>query len=175
METGPPIPASFRILRASNMSRTGIEDQYVRDEVFCLPHATHHPIECSFSIPLKHRGPHGALLFTFSATFAKESQSVDGMFPVPCFAIVLGISEYLWTMFVPVLRDTHADADFHEVLRHATVLFRFCMTKRQRGDTSQFQARNRQFDQLLCVWHIKPFVYYRNLEGGYDPPPREPL
>ncbi|KAI0506384.1 hypothetical protein F5B22DRAFT_650774 [Xylaria bambusicola] len=169
IETVPPLPASFQILRAPNKSRTRIEDQYVLDDVLCLPHATYHPIEHSISIPPGHRGTHAALFFTFSAAFDKKSQSVDGIFPIRCFAIVLGTSKYPWMVFVPILRDAQADTDFHEVLQHATGLARFCMTKRQlkdkfvRKDTGGFQARSRQFNQLLCVWRIKPSVY-RNLE-----------
>ncbi|KAI0531709.1 heterokaryon incompatibility protein-domain-containing protein [Xylaria digitata] len=169
----PSLPAAFQILRVPNKTRTRKQDPILLDEVFCLPHARYRPIEHSVVFLSDNRGPHAVLFFALSAAFDTKRKSMNGIFPIRCFATILGTSKYPWTIFVPILRDAHEDADFHEILRQSTAMATYCMTKSQlkerisRGDMAAFPPRTRRFDQLLSVWRIAPSVC-RNLEVSVD-------
>ncbi|KAI1352045.1 heterokaryon incompatibility protein-domain-containing protein [Xylaria sp. FL0043] len=168
-----PLPATFQVVRVPNGTRKRRQDPFLLDEVFCLPHANYHPAEHSITISSDHRGPHAALFFASSTTLERLRRSVPGVFPILSFAIILGSSKYPWAIFVPILRDAHADADFHEILRETTEMAKHCMTKYQlkeklfRDDMTALLPRTRSFDGLLSAWHISPSVY-RNLEIAVD-------
>ncbi|KAI0433185.1 heterokaryon incompatibility protein-domain-containing protein [Xylaria sp. FL1042] len=168
-----PRPTTFQVVRAPNATRKRKQDPFLLDEVFCLPHASYHPAEHSITLSSDHRGPHAALFFASSATLDRKRQSVHGVFPILSFAIILGSSRYPWAIFVPILRDAHADADFHEVLREITEMAKHCMTKSQlkerlfQDDRTAFLPRTRSIGGLLCAWRISPSVY-RNLEVAVD-------
>ncbi|KAJ3578633.1 hypothetical protein NPX13_g1938 [Xylaria arbuscula] len=167
----PALPASFRILRAPNELRASKKDQYILDEVFCLPRAAYHPREHSIFVTPGVRGPCAALFFTFGIAFEETARSGAGRFPVRSFAIVLGFSKYPWAIFVPILRDTHADEDFYTICRHTRRLISFCMTKSQlkdklrQGDMIGLQRRNHYFDHPLCEHAVKGLKldFYRHL------------
>ncbi|KAF2966116.1 hypothetical protein GQX73_g7469 [Xylaria multiplex] len=111
--------------------------------------------------------------FYASATFDTKRKSMNGIFPIHCFAAILGTSKYPWTIFVPILRDAHESTDFHEILRQSTAMATHCMTKSQlkerisEGDMTAFPPRARRFDQLLSVWRTSPSEC-RNLEVSVD-------
>ncbi|KAI1305096.1 heterokaryon incompatibility protein-domain-containing protein [Xylaria venustula] len=168
----PTPPSTFQIVRVPNKTRKRKQDPFLLDEVFCLPHAKYHPVK--HSIASSHRrGPHAVLFFTTSAALDRKMRSVDGVFPIHCFAIILGSSKYPWSIFIPILRDNHADADFHSILQEATEMARYCMTKKQlkdrllQGDMTSLPPRTRGFNELLSVWRIPPSEYH-NLEVSVD-------
>ncbi|KAI0412733.1 heterokaryon incompatibility protein-domain-containing protein [Xylaria grammica] len=170
----PSVPAAFQIVRVPNKMRTRKQDPILLDEVFCLPHARYHPVEHSIILSTKNRGPHTALFFAFSTAFDVKRRSMDGLFPIRCFAIILGSSKYPWTIFIPILRDAHEDADFHRILRESTAMAKCCMTKSQlkeklsQGDMTALVYKTRpRLDQLLSVWRIAPSIC-RNLELSVD-------
>ncbi|KAI1429098.1 heterokaryon incompatibility protein-domain-containing protein [Xylaria sp. FL1777] len=169
--TSPPI--AFQIIRTPNRTRKRKQDPFLLDDVFCLSHARYHPVEHSIVVSPEHRGPHAVLFFASSTAFDEKRLSIDGAFPIRSFAIILGTSRYPWATFIPILRDAHADADFHEILRKTPRMARYCMTKDQlkerllRYDVAEFPSRNIRLDELLSVWPISPSVY-RNLEVSVD-------
>ncbi|KAH8163970.1 hypothetical protein CIB48_g4252 [Xylaria polymorpha] len=83
-----------------------------------------------------------------------------------------------WTIFVPVLRGAHADADFHEMLRANTELATCCMTKSQLKERLQRNQMDvvfhiaRRFNELLAVWALESWGRrsspQRNLEISVD-------
>ncbi|GAW13470.1 hypothetical protein ANO14919_028560 [Xylariales sp. No.14919] len=170
----PSVPAAFQIVRVPNKMRTRKQDPILLDEVFCLPHARYHPVEHSIILSTKNRGPHTVLFFAFSTAFDVKRRSMDGLFPIRCFAIILGSSKYPWTIFIPILRDAHEDADFHRILQESTAMAKCCMTKSQlkeklsQGDMTALVYETRpRLDQLLSVWRMAPSIC-RNLELSVD-------
>ncbi|KAI0458839.1 heterokaryon incompatibility protein-domain-containing protein [Xylaria acuta] len=175
-------PEVFRIVRVPNTTRTGKQDQFVLDEVCCSPHVRYTSAEHSIVFSRKHSGLQAALIFASSPILDRKRQSLDGIFPVRCFAVVLGCSSLgPWTIFVPILRDGHADADFHEMLVANTELVAWiacCMTKSQlkerlyRNQMDVVFHIARRFDQLLSVWALERWdsgsSTQRNLEISVD-------
>jgi hypothetical protein len=170
-----PLPETFRIIRVPDKTRRRKDDPFILDEVYCLPHASYIPSDHSIAPSSKIRGPQAALFFTPSAMLDKKRQSLQGEFPLHCFAIVLGYSKrsHPWGAFVPILRKSHVDADFHEIIRSSTGMARHCMTRTQlkdrlrRLDMLVFPRANSSFKQLLSVW-AQPWrgnvLEHRNLE-----------
>ncbi|KAI1756201.1 heterokaryon incompatibility protein-domain-containing protein [Xylaria castorea] len=175
-------PTTFRVVRVPNATQTKKQDHFVLDEVYCSPHARYSSAEHSIVFSPEHRGLQAALIFTSSPILDRKRQSLDGIFPVRCFAVVLGYSSLgPWTIFVPILRDGHADADFHEILRANTELAAWvacCMTQ---GQLKERLCKNqmevvfhiaRRFDQLLSVWALESWSKgsppQRNLELSVD-------
>ncbi|KAI3325662.1 heterokaryon incompatibility protein-domain-containing protein [Xylariaceae sp. AK1471] len=167
-------PGTFKIVRVPNRTRPRKHDHFVLDEVYCLPHARYTPSKHSIAYSPMHWGPLAVLFFVSSTTFVKKRQTLKGIFPLHCFAVVLGSFRYPWTGFVPILRDKHADADFHEIIRADNEMARYCMTKNQLKDrisrgkeADSFLPKIDGFDQLLSVW-MGPFrgtrSVHRNLE-----------
>ncbi|KAJ2985777.1 hypothetical protein NUW58_g5354 [Xylaria curta] len=151
-------PSSFQIVRVPNKTRTSKEDPFVLTEVYCLPHTTYNSTKHSIAFSPNHPGLQAALFFTSSAAHDRKRRSVRGMFPIRCFAIVLGYSEFAWTVFIPILRDAYADTEFHAVLRASADMATYCMTKSQlkdkleRGNLDVVLPMARSSDQLLAVW-----------------------
>ncbi len=175
------LPEVFQIVRVPNTTQTRKQDQFILDEVYCSPHARYASAEHSIVFSLKHRGLQAALIFTSSPILDRKRQLADGIFPIRCFAVVLGCSPMgsPWTIFVPILRDGHADADFHEILRANTELAAWvacCMTKKQLKERLYKNQMDvvfnvaRRFDQLLSVWALEGRgpPTQRNLEISVD-------
>lgn len=162
-----------------NTTRTKTQDQFFLDEVYCSPHAVYTSADHSIIFSQTHIGLQAALVFSSSPILDRKRRSVDGIFPIRCFAVVLGYSQFgPWTIFVPVLRGAHADADFHEMLRANTELATCCMTKSQLKERLQRNQMDvvfhiaRRFNELLAVWALESWGRrsspQRNLEISVD-------
>ncbi|KAI1170399.1 heterokaryon incompatibility protein-domain-containing protein [Nemania sp. FL0916] len=173
-----PRPSKWQIIRVPHNASTRKQDLFVLDEVFCLPHASYNQTEHSISLSPSKSGPHTALFFSSSAMFEEKAQSRaqpgTGIFPMRSFAVVLGVSKYPWTVFIPILRDAHEDEDFHRILNGAAKMVTWCMRKddlKQKlrlDDLAAFPRRRRFFDMLLAVWGDRTAFFYRNLEISVD-------
>ncbi|KAI0439503.1 heterokaryon incompatibility protein-domain-containing protein [Xylaria telfairii] len=172
-------PETFRVLRVPTTKRTKTQDQFFLDDVYCSPHAVYTSADHSIIFSPGNVGLQAALVFSSSPILDRKRQSLDGIFPIHSFAVVLGNSQFgPWTIFVPVLRDGHADADFHEMLRANTELVTCCMTKSQLKERLRRNQMDvafniaRDFDELLSVWDLESwdrgFFSQRNLEISVD-------
>ncbi|KAI0862137.1 heterokaryon incompatibility protein-domain-containing protein [Xylaria cubensis] len=172
-------PTTFRLVRVPDTTRTKKQDHFILDKVHCSHYARYSSVDHSIVFSPEHEGLQAVLVFISSPILDRKRQTVDGIFPVRCFAVVLGYSSLApWAIFVPILRDGHADADFHEILRANTELAACCMTTSQLKDRLRknhmevvFHIAHR-FDQLLSVWALEPWsrglLPQRNLEISVD-------
>lgn len=154
-------PARFQIVRVPDKTRLRKDDAFVLDEVFCLPQAKYNPSEHSISIPPETLGPMAVLFFQSSSVLDEKRRSSEGLYPIHCFAIALGISrshKYPWAMFVPIIQS---DDQFHEVLRASHEMARLCMTRSQLKDRlphrfaidiGMFPHKRNAFNEPLAVW-----------------------
>ncbi|KAI0468214.1 heterokaryon incompatibility protein-domain-containing protein [Xylaria cf. heliscus] len=172
-------PEAFQLVRVPNTTRIRKQDQFVLDEVYCAPHARYDPTEHSIAFSSKHRGIQGALFFTSSSILDKKRKSVVGVYPIHCFAVVLSNSSFgPRTIFIPIVRDAHADEDFHKMLSADGELARRCMTKSQLKERICANRMEgifyfqRRLEQLLAAWALDPWdrgsPTQRNLEISVD-------
>lgn len=155
-----------RVLNAFCPDKT---ERFVLDEVFSLPHAVYSPESRSLTFPVDHGGPLGALFFVpnpqYKVVLTEESRyfsSGEMESRILPFAIVLGSENGTghWVAFVPILRESHEDEDFHELFRTQGASLKCCMTKSQlkyklndRTDEKNFlKKEHKHLDQPLQQW-----------------------
>ncbi|KAI2634646.1 heterokaryon incompatibility protein-domain-containing protein [Xylaria nigripes] len=158
-------PEAFQIVRVPNKTRPREQDQFMLDEVYCFSHSRYSESEHLIAFSPEHQGPQAAIYFTPSeAIDLKRESAIDDTCALHGFAIVLGYSDYPWTIFVPILHDTYMDADVdmdadsHLIIREPGEMAPYSMTKNQlkdilsREDMDALPPRSSRFDQLLSDW-----------------------
>ncbi|KAI3319251.1 hypothetical protein HD806DRAFT_509468 [Xylariaceae sp. AK1471] len=153
-------PTGFRILRVPNHLPSKRKDCFNLVEVYCAPHATYCPTTRSVTLLDEYRYQdriHAALFFKANSLLSAR-KCISGVFPFHYFAIVLGGRDPPRITFVPILREDHADADFHELFRANPQLIKNCMLRSQlvatvlMDDESKLATRTPSLKMVLGAW-----------------------
>jgi len=162
-DTNTSTLSTFKILRVPVTGHTRKDDPFILDEVYCSSTTTYDRGEHSIAFSWEARIPHAVLFFVTSPDFKHTMRTRKGIFPIHCFALVLGHSTRSpWVCFVPILRDEHVDADFHKLSGGNGKLIKYCMTRDRlkdllrREDKRQFLPKGDVVDELLAVWLDHP-------------------
>ncbi|KAI8624082.1 hypothetical protein F5Y19DRAFT_455837 [Xylariaceae sp. FL1651] len=159
-------PTGFRLLRVPNDLPGKREDHFNLIEVYCAPHALYSPASHSISLQAERQARiHAALIFQSNGHLTKTKPK-SNMFSLHYFAIVLGMGGLPFTAFIPLLRESRADADFHELFRADPQLIRNCMLKSQlvatilKDDLSKLPPGETYIVKVLGTWMERKYATF---------------
>lgn len=167
-----PPSHTFKIARVPSSA-----DDFVLEEVYCLPHAKYSTEDGTVTLSERREGPHAVLFFTEKIKNPEVSERNPTSTTPPSqtrFALILGgdttSCESAWTSYIDILGENSADEDFHRLLHRKGELVKYCMTRNQIISSLADNEAEKSFLQHREM-HIRRTI--KDWKESYDAPLRK--